>query len=680
VLSWLTTGISAAGHAGPSGQPASFTFTKDIAPIVRARCMSCHRPGEIGPFSLITYGDVRRHAKQIADVTARRVMPPWKPLPGKGDFQNERRLTDRELDTIQRWVADGAPEGAAADLPPLPARAAGWQLGTPDLVVAMPSSYAVPADGPDVFRTFVVAIPVTAPRYVRALEFHPGNARVVHHANLGIDRTRSSRQLDARDPEPGYAGGMERDARFPEGQLLGWTPGQAAHPVPDGTQWRLEPGSDLVVQLHLQPTGKQEAVQATAGFYFTDLPPTRTPVGLRMGSETIEIPAGARDYAIADRYELPVDVDVLAIQPHAHNLARRMEATATLPDGSTRWLIAIDDWDFRWQDVYRYKAPLALPKGTAIAMRYTYDNSEANPRNPRHPPARVVWGQNTSDEMGDLWIQVIPRSAHDEQILAKDFRRKAQAEDLAAYTKLLKGDPGNPLRHDAVAGLYLDGGRLDEAIDEFRQSLRLNRESAPTHYNLGYALSARGRRGEAMAEFEEAIRIDPDYALAHNNLGALLEVTGRPDRARVEFERAVALRPDNLEARNNLGQLLSNTGHLPEAVDQFEAVLLLRPDDIQALAGLAWIRATAGDPSLQNGDESVRLAERAALLTDNRDLVALDALGAAYASAGRFADAVRIARMGLELSAAAGQTAVAAQFRQRLELYQKGQPIRFPRL
>jgi tetratricopeptide (TPR) repeat protein len=672
VLAWPIARVAADPRAGPP------TFTKDIAPIVWTRCAPCHRPGEIGPFSLITYDDVRRHATQIAAVTARRAMPPWKPLPGRGEFQNERRLSDRELEGIQEWIAAGAPEGDAADLPAAPTGTAGWQLGTPDLVVRMSESYGVRADGPDVFRTFVIPIPVASARYVRAMEFRPGNARVVHHANLGVDRTRSSRLLDARDPGPGYEGGMERDARYPEGQLLGWTPGQAAHAVPDGTQWRLEPDSDLVVQLHLQPTGKPESVQVTAAFYFTDAAPTRTPIGLRLGSETIDIPAGASEHVIADRYELPVDVDVLAVQPHAHNLARRMEATATLPDGSMRWLIAIDDWDFRWQDVYRYTAPIALPKGTTLAMRYTYDNSAGNPRTPHHPPARVVWGQNTSDEMGDLWIQVLPRSAADEKILNQDFRRKAHTEDLAGYTKLLRSDPDNPLRHDAVAALYLDAGKMDEAIAEFRQSLRLNDASAPTHYNLGYALAARGRRDEAIAELEHALRIDPDYALAHNNLGALLQVSGRIDQARMHYERAIALRPDNVDARANLGQLLSNSGRLAEALVQFTAVIALRPDHVQALTGLAWIRATASDPSLQKTDESVRLAEHAAALTRHRDLAALDALAAAYAAVARFPDAIRIAQIGRDLATAAGQAAVAEQFTQRIDLYQKGLPLRLP--
>jgi tetratricopeptide (TPR) repeat protein len=664
--------------ASPVAAQPRPTFTKDIAQIVWTRCATCHRPGEIGPFSLLTYDDVRTRATLIASVVTRGLMPPWKPT-GRGVFQDERRLTDSERQTLLHWIAAGAPEGDAADRPPAPNWSDSWPLGPPDLVVRMPEAYTVPADGGDVFRTFVLPIPLTYARYVRALEFRPGNARVVHHANLGIDRTRSSRRLDERDPEPGYAGSMERDARYPEGQLLGWTPGQAPHPAPDGTQWRLEPGSDLVVQLHLQPTGKRESVQAVIGLFFTDAPPDRTPIGLRLGSETIDIPAGDPAHVVVDRYVLPVDANLLAIQPHAHNLARRMEAAATLPDGTMRSLITIDDWDFRWQDVYRYATPVVLPKGTTISMRYTYDNSARNPRNPHVPPARVVWGQNTSDEMGDLWLQMIPRSSGDASILADDFRRKAHAEDLAAYTTLLQNDPENPLRHDAVASLYLDEGRFDDAIAHFRQSLRLNSESAATHYNLGIALSVRGRRDDAIAAFEQALRLDPDYALAHNNLGALLQLAGQQELALAHFTRAVTLRPDNVEARANLGQLLSNRGQAAEAAALFRETLALRPDHVQALAGLAWIRATATDSSLRDDADAVRLAERAASLTRHRDMVALDALAAAYASAGRFEDAMRVARIGLDSAAAAGQSDVAAQFRQRIELYQQREPLRLPK-
>jgi len=280
--------------------------------------------------------------------------------------------------------------------------------------------------------------------------------------------------------------------------------------------------------------------------------------------------------------------------------------------------------------------------------------------------------------MGDFWIQVIPRAVSDEPILTADFRRKANAEDLAAYTKMLRADPDNPLRHDAVASLYLDGGRLDEAIAEYTQSLRLNPASAPTQYNLGFALSARGRRDEAIAAFREALRIDPDYAQAHNNLGALLQISGKSDEAFEHYRRAVALRSDNVEAHTNLGRLLANQGQTGEAARQFSEALSLRDDNVQALAGLAWIRATASDPSLRNPADALRLAERADQATRHQDVIAIDALGAAYAALGRYDDAVRTARDGIALASAAGQSAVAAQFRQRVDLYQKGQALRVP--
>jgi len=538
----------------------------------------------------------------------------------------------------------------------------------------MPKPYTVPAGGGDVFRTFVLPIPTTTARFVKAIEFRPGNARVVHHVNIGVDRTRSSRRLDDKDPEPGYVGGMVPDARYPEGQLLGWTPGQVPHPAPPGMSWRLDPQSDLVLQLHLQPTGKPEALQVSVGFYFTTDPPTRTPFGLRLGSETIDIPAGDRDYLVRDRYVLPVDVEVLAVQPHAHNLARRMDAEATLPDGSVRPLISIADWDFRWQDVYRYRRSFVLPKGTTLSMRYAYDNNEDNVRNPHQPPARVVWGQNTSDEMGDLWIQVVPVRESDAALLGADFRKKAHAEDLAAYTKLLREDPNNPLRHDAVGDLYLEDGRTDAAIAEYRASIALNADSSITHYNLGYALSIRGRRDEAIVAFEEALRIDPDYAQAHNNLGAMLALAGRTADARRHYERAIALRPDNLDAHVNLGQLLSETGEAANALAQFRAALAIKGEDPAALAGTAWILATAADPSLRNADNAVRFAERAADATAHRDLSVLDALAAAYAAAGRFDDAIRIVDESINFATAAHFDAVLPQLRSRLDLYKQRKP------
>jgi len=657
-------------------QPA-LTFNKDVAPIVFARCAPCHRPGEIGPFTLTSYSDVKQRVTQIADVTARRVMPPWKPVaPISGEaprFVDERALGADEIRIIQDWIAQGAVEGDPRDLPSFPEWRDGWQLGTPDLIVTMAEAYTLAPDGRDVFRTFVVPIATTSAKYVRALEFHPGNARAVHHANLGIDRTRSSRRLDALDPAPGYAGGMVPDAGYPAGYMLGWTPGQRPRPSPDGMPWRLERDSDLVLQLHLQPTGKPERVQASVGLYFTDVAPARAPVGLRLGSETIEIAPDDPVYVVSDSYIVPVDVDLLAIQPHAHNLGRRIEATVTLPDGASRSLISIEDWDFRWQDVYRYAAPMVLPKGSTIRMRFTYDNSAGNPRNPFQPPQRIVWGQNTTDEMGDLWLQLAPRAPSDFALLNADVNRKRSREDVAAYTKLLREEPANPLRRDAVALLYLQSGRASEAVVEFRESLKLNPDSAPTHYNLGIALSIQRQYDGALAEFQEAVRLDPDHAEAHNNLGAILHFFGKVDQAAAEYQRAVTIRPDNLEARNNLGRVLSQSGKLAEAVEQFNLALAINPDFASSLSGLAWIRATAAPP-LFDAAEATRLAERAAVVTNNRDPAVLDSLAAAYAAAGSFDRAVTTVKSAIQLATAAQMTNLVTDLNQRLALYERQQP------
>jgi Flp pilus assembly protein TadD len=677
------TAPTPAPQAAPtrSGRGASprLTFTRDIAPLLYQHCVICHRPGEIGPFNLIGYRDVRQHLTQIADVTRRRVMPPWQPDIGIGDFVDARVLSAAEIDTLGQWIADGAPEGDVRDLPAVPTWTDGWQLGTPDLIVTMPEEpeeYVVRGDGPDIFRTFVLPIPTTAAHNVRAVEFRPGNPRAVHHANFGIDRSRASRRLDAQDPEPGHSGSMAPEAAYPPGYMLGWTPGQRPRPSPDGMAWRLEQDSDLVVQLHLQPTGKSEPVKISVAFYFTDAVAGRAPVGLRLGSETIDIPAADPDYVISDSYTLPVDADLLAVQPHAHNLARRMEASATLPDRTVVPLIAISDWDFRWQDVYRYARPIPLPRGTTIAMRYSYDNSAGNARNPHQPPQRILWGQRTEDEMGDLWLQLVPRVDAEFARLAMDVAAKARREDLHAYTRLMNADPASAPRHDAVALLYLEDGDAAQAAKHFRESVRLNPNNAVVHYNLGLALSAQRKLDEATTAFTQAVQLDPDYAEAHNNLGAMLQVAGRFDEAAAHYRRALAIRPENAEAHDNLGRILAASGHSSEALIHFRQALTLRPEWAAPLRGLAWVHATSRDPAVYDGVQAVGFAERAVALSRPGDPTVLDALAAAYAAAGQFERATITAQAAVQGAAMAGLTAFADEIRQRLDLYRRGTPFR----
>jgi hypothetical protein len=545
--------IFLAGHAG--AEPV--TFARHIAPIVFDRCGSCHRPGGPAPFSLLTYPAVRQRAREMAEVTKSRFMPPWRAEPESGEFIGQRRLTDAEISLIRRWVDEGAPEGDPRDLPPQPHWSEGWQLGTPDLIVTIPEPYALQADGTDVFRIFVIPLPTGTTRYVRGMEFRPGNARVVHHANIRLDRTSASRRLDEDDPAPGYEGLMPRSAVYPAGHFFGWTPGQIAPLVPKEFAWTLHAGTDLVVQLHMQPSGKREVVQPSIGLYFGGEAPTRTPAIVRLGDQGIDIPAGEPDYAITDSFVLPVDVELQAVQPHAHHRARVIKGFATLPDGTTRWLIHIKDWDFRWQHVYRYLTPFLLPKGTSVTMEYTYDNSAENPRNPRHPPERVWWGQRSADEMGDLWLQVVTRNGHDLAILNREIGRKMVAEDIVGYETMIRASPGEAELHDDVALLYLELGRPNDAAVHFEASVGLKPQSAAAHFNLGTALTVAGRFEEAIEAYRRALRIRPEYSSAHNNLGNVLVSQGRVEDAIGHFREAVRLDPRNTLAQNNLLWLLA---------------------------------------------------------------------------------------------------------------------------
>jgi tetratricopeptide (TPR) repeat protein len=654
---------------------APVTFTKDVAPIVFARCGVCHHPDGSAPFSLLTYAAARPHATQIAAVTKRRVMPPWKSEPGYGDFIGHQPLTAGEIDVLQRWVDDGAGEGDPRDLPPQPRWNDAWQLGTPDLVVALPQPYVLAADGADVSRVFVLPVPIDTVRFVRGLEFRPGNPRVVHHANIRIDRTSASRALDEQDPAPGYEGLLAHSAVYPDGHFLGWTPGQAAPLLPKGLAWRLAPHTDLVVEVHMKPSGKPEAVAPSIGLYFGSDPPERTPAMLRLGKQSIDIAPGDDNYVIADSFVLPVDAEVQAVQPHAHYRARDVQGMATLPDGSTRWLIYIKDWDFRWQHVYRYVTPFTLPKGTTLSVRYTFDNSAGNPRNPRQPPARVTWGQWSQDEMGDLWIQVLTRDDRDLQTLNAAFRAKAIAEDIVGYESMIRQDPRRVQLHDDVAQLYLDQGRAAAAVAHFEASAGLKPESAAAHFNLGTALTVAGRLDEAIDQFGQALRIDPGYALAHNNLGNVLLGRGNAADALRHFREALRLDPSNAEAHYNVGSMLRSRGELAQAIDQFQQALALKPDWIPAVASLAWLLATAPDAALRDAERAMRFAERAADLTGRRDASALDVLAAAYAAAGRFDRAVDACDLALSMRPDA---ALAAAIRAREQLYRQHQPYRSP--
>ncbi|MEQ1909774.1 MAG: tetratricopeptide repeat protein [Vicinamibacterales bacterium] len=635
--------------ASPSQAQTPVTFARDVAPILFTKCGVCHRPGGAGPFPLLTYSDARAHATQIANVTKSGLMPPWQ-ADGDygGEFIGQPRLTEGDRETFQRWSADGALEGMASETPRVPTWTDGWQLGKPDLIVS-PPSYTLQADGTDIFRIFVVKLPVDSVKFIRGMEFKPGNAKVVHHSNIRIDRTDASRKFDEADPGPGYSGLIATSAIYPDGHFLGWTPGQVPPLLPKGLAWRLSPGTDLVVELHMQPSGKEESVQPTIGFYFGTDPPERTPAMLRLGRQSIDIPAGAREYVVTDSFVTPVDLEVQAVQPHAHYRAKEMVGFASLPDGSVRPLVHIREWNFRWQHVYRYVTPFWVPKGTRLQMRYTYDNSADNPRNPSQPPERVFWGQRSADEMGDLWIQVLTRDEHDLQVLNGQFGPKVMTEDTIGYERWLESEPDSAPLHNTIASLYLELNKPQEAVRHFRAAAHLEPDSAPAHFNLGTALTVAGDYESAVLEYQRALSIRKDYAQAHNNLASIFLQTGRLPDALSHVTEAIRLDPRNVQARYNAGIVSLRQGRHQDAVAQLKRAVQLAPDMVTALVDLAWLLAAAPQDVLRDPGLAVRLAERATLLTNRKDAGALDALAAAQASNNEFDRAADTANAALLL-------------------------------
>jgi len=453
------------------------TYSKHVAPILFKHCASCHRPGEIGPFPLLEYKDAARRAGHLREVTSEGRMPPWKAAPQEHRFRDERRLTDEEKRTIARWADSGAKEGDPKDLPALPKFPEGWQLGSPDVVLKMAKPFTVPATGRDVYRCFVIPIPTDGDKTVAAVEFRPGNPKVVHHAILYTDALGQGRK---KDPDgSGYAsyGGP---GILPTGGLGGWAPGATPRFLPEGMGLWLRKGSDLVLQVHYHPSGKEEQDQSQVGVYFTKKPAERIVTGIAVASRGLYIPAGAKEHRVAAQSEpLPVDANAVAIAPHMHMIGRKMKVAAALPDGGSIQLIDVQDWDFNWQGSYQYEKTVRLPKGTVIKLEAVYDNSKDNPQNPSDPPKPVRWGEQTTDEMCLLGVQVVTDTAADlRQITAMRSARLGGA--------LFGGSPGLdpkafedgipiPERLKGLLGRYdkdNDGKIDDEEIDAMPPALK----------------------------------------------------------------------------------------------------------------------------------------------------------------------------------------------------------------
>lgn len=380
------------------------TFSKDIAPILFQNCSSCHRPGQVAPFSLLTYQDAAKRAPLIAAVTTNHYMPPWKAEPGYGHFTGERRLSAENIRLISEWVKSGAPEGDPKDLPSAPVYKSEWSAGKPDLELAMAAPFDIPADGPDRFQCFVLPYRGDAEQFVKSVEFRPGNARVDHHALLFVDTSGEAKRLDQQTPEQGYScfGGP---GFIPAHSAGGWAPGAIPTQFPEGAAIPIPKGADVVIQIHFHPSGKPEHDQSSIGLRFTG-PPSVGVASVIALSRKIDIPPGDAHYEVKSSVIVPESVKAIGITPHAHYLCKEMKVTAYLPDGAETPLIWIKDWDFNWQGQYRFADPVPLPKGTRVAFDYVYDNSSNNPHNPSNPPRRVTYGEQTTNEMALVFLMV----------------------------------------------------------------------------------------------------------------------------------------------------------------------------------------------------------------------------------------------------------------------------------
>jgi Flp pilus assembly protein TadD/mono/diheme cytochrome c family protein len=609
VLSLLAACRNAPGAGGsedpqPRTTPAQSrtnpTYNEHVAPILFTKCATCHRPIETrssgssdppqddplciagAPFSVLDYAAVARRAKAVATAVQERRMPPWLPETGHGEFVNERRLSDAEIATITTWASQGAPEGDPAKRPAIPNFPSGWQLGTPDLVLASAEAYTLRPGRDDTFRTFVLPVPTGPKRYVRGIEFRADNPQVLHHANVAVDPRRTGRRLDRADAAPGFAA-------MPEGEVqdvFGWSPGKVPVMEPADTAWALDEGSDLVAQLHMVPGTNAQTVQPQVGLFFSTTPPTRVPVVVKLESKAIDIPAGESSYVVEDSYTLPVDVEAVSVYPHAHYLATRMEGTATLPDGRITPLLSIRRWNIRWQDQYRYRTPVKLPRGTTLRMRFVYDNSSANANNRFTPPRRVQWGPLSTDEMGALWLEVVPSRSEDGAQLARDYQERAIRADIAAAELVARTKPNDAVALNRLATRYLQGGRVDDAITQLRRAVQLAPRDAEARSNLGTALQARGDITGALRELEAAVRAKPNDDRVRFNLGNGYYAAGRRADAVRELTRAVALNGENADAHFNLAMILGPAGQVDAAIAHLRRVLEIDPGRADAQRNL----------------------------------------------------------------------------------------------
>ena len=387
---------------GPPGraQVPPVTFTRDVAPILYARCTECHRRGEIAPMSLVTYEEARPYARSIRRMVVERRMPPWFADPHFGTFSNDAALSDREVEVMTRWVDGGAPQGDPADLPVLPQYADGWRIGTPDLVLTVAQPFAIPASGILDYQYFDIPTGLTADRWVQAVEMRPSDRRVLHHASVFI---RTPGVEPGPGPSTSGAGCAAEICGDVEGVPLGETltitaVGTPPEVYPAGTGKLLKARSTLRLQVHYTTIGEVTADRLSVGLIFAKATPQIVLKTTPLGQTNFTIPPRTSNYTMTATLAFQKDATLWSVGPHNHLRGRSWQFDLFEPDGSMRTLLSIPRFDFHWQLVYRFGPPIVVARGSRLRATIVYDNSSANPANP-DPDAAVRYGEQTKDEM-----------------------------------------------------------------------------------------------------------------------------------------------------------------------------------------------------------------------------------------------------------------------------------------
>ena len=392
------------------------TYTRHIAPMLNANCVECHSEGGIAPFALADFQDVKRRGVMAAYVAKSGLMPPWRAEKGFGHFRDERHLSKREIETLLNWANTGTPKGKDSELiEPVKPADVRWRMGKPSLELTMTEPFKIPAEGKDIYRYFVIPSGMVKRRDLVGIDFKPGNPAVVHHANFFVDYGGRGRALDAKDKAPGFSvfgtgGFMNYDTG---GAFGAWAPGVEPYRLPEGLGMDFYPGGDIVIEIHYHLSGKATSDQSTIALYFADEPVKTHVQGLFLGTQDVAIPAGEKDYRRHIWMHVPADMTLIDLSPHMHYIGKTAKVEATLPDGSKVPLVNVTDWDIRWQNVYIFRKPVKIPKGSRIDVWFSFDNSAENPANPFHPPKPMDWGWASDEEMAELYVTMIPDNPKD---------------------------------------------------------------------------------------------------------------------------------------------------------------------------------------------------------------------------------------------------------------------------